>query len=134
MSGLIVLLTFALGAATGAGVHAWAGPHHHRPPPGPPLYLHELELTDEQRRAADPIFETHRAAIEAVMRESFPKMRALNDQMEDELRPLLTAAQAEKLDELKSRPPPPMFGGPHRPGGRHAPQPGGPRRRFPPGS
>lgn len=127
LSGVIVLVTFLLGAAAGAGVHAWLTPQHHGPGfgmrgpggpggpgRGPPPYLRELELTEEQRKAADAIFEKHRAAIEVVMKDSFPKVRELNDAMEADLRKLLTEEQMKKLDELKARRPPfpGGFGGP----------------------
>ncbi len=120
-SGLIVLSVFLAGAVAGAGVFAWLRPN----PPSPPLppgrlraHLSELGLTAEQQEQANAILEKHRIAVEATLKETFPRVRAAQEQMEHEVRAVLTAAQAKKLDEIESRP---------RPAG-------GPRHHGPPGS
>ena len=108
LSGLILLGVFLAGAATGAGVLSWTlgpGPHHgpHGGPGHGPPYLRELQLTEAQRAKAQPLFEQHHQAIEAVMRERFPQIRALNEKLETELKTMLTAEQAKVLDEWKAR-------------------------------
>ena len=119
-SAAIVLVTFVAGLATGAGLHASfaAGrPPHGRPggpPPGPglPPYLRELGLSPEQETRARAIFERHRADMDAVMQQSLPRIRVINERVEQELRDVLTPEQRDRLDALRRRRPP----GPPPPG------------------
>jgi len=134
MTALVILGTFLAGAIVGAGVYYLATP---RPPPPPPmpLPLGELGLTPEQDASARAIAERHRGELEAILRETFPKARAVTEQMEKELRALLTPSQQKRLDELKAarRPPPgPRPPGPPPPPGLHPPPPG--LRPPPPGA
>jgi Spy/CpxP family protein refolding chaperone len=132
LTALLLVATFAAGTVTGAGVCRWVAPPRREapppPPPGGPLPLEELGLSAEQRDKAFAILERHRPELEAVLRETFPKVRAINALIESEIRQLLTAEQAKKLDEIQARRPPPPPGGPH-PGG---PPPGGPPPGGPP--
>ncbi len=106
---LVLVGTFVAGGATGAGVMASLG-RHHGPPHGPrgkhlPPPLEELGLDDSQRMQAEAIFEKYRAPFEAVFQESQPKLRALREQLDAEVLPLLTEAQRARFEELKkSRP------------------------------
>jgi Spy/CpxP family protein refolding chaperone len=116
-SGLIILGVFLAGAVAGAGVFAWLRPPPPPmmgpPPPGElPRPLRELNLTAEQREKAKAIFERHRATVEALIQESFPRVRAAQEQMDRELRAILTEEQARKFDELQARRPPRPPGGP----------------------
>jgi len=137
---LLLVATFALGSLTGAALTLWARSDlRHGPPPGPPpfghLPLHELGLSAEQRARVDAVFERHRAELDAILQEGFPKVRRVNDQIEAEVRELLSPEQRTRLDELKARrpPPPPRHGGP--PGFAPGPPgvPPGPPPGFPPG-
>ena len=65
--------------------------------------MHELGLTSEQQAKAKPIFERHRAAVEAVMKEDFPKIREAREQMDKELQALLTTDQLKKLESMRER-------------------------------
>ena len=117
-TGLAVVAIFLAGAATGAGaVHLFRpggplGPPGHGagpiPPAGAPLppALRGLDLTPEQERTTRALMEKHRPEMEAVLRETFPKFEAIRRQLEAELRPSLTGAQARKLDAQKPEPPP----------------------------
>ena len=116
-SGLIVLGVFLAGAAAGAGVMAAlrrGGPRF--PPPHHdgwfPPHLNELDLTEDQQKRAKVIFEKYHAVVEATVKETFPRVRAAQEQMERELRAILTDAQAKKLDEIQAHRPPPRLGGP----------------------
>jgi hypothetical protein len=136
-SGLIVLGVFLGGAATGAGVYAWFHPAHHRfrPPGGDVLFgpLRELNLSPDQERKAKAILEKHHEAMEAMLKETFPRMRAAQEQMDRELRAILTEEQAKKFDEIRARRPPPPPGGPGRFGPRgFGPPPGAPPAGPPP--
>jgi len=134
-SAAIVLGAFVAGAAAGAGLHAWLGPRpgpRHGPPGGPPPrglppYLRELDLSADQERQAEAIFERHRAAIDAVMRDSMPRIQAIDERVEEELGAILRPEQKARLAELrKRRPPPPPPGARGGPGGPPTPD-------FPPG-
>jgi len=123
LSAVIVLAAFVAGAGAGVGLYRWAGPRF-PPHPGPsalPPHLRGLDLTPEQERRAAEIFERHRPDLEAIMRDSYPRMRAVVEETHAELRRILTPEQQRKFDELESRAPP--FGPPGGP----------PPRRPPPG-
>jgi uncharacterized membrane protein len=137
VTALVLFGTFLLGAAAGVGLtRSSAPPRPPRPPapflPGPPGALH---MSPEQEAKARDITERYRPKLEAVWRESFPKLQALNEQMEKELREILSPEQRQQLDEMKAhRPPPPggpPMGGPGGPpppppGAGFGPPPGGP--------
>lgn len=120
---LVVLAIFGAGLATGLALGPMVHRPHH-PPGGPPPWLMELGLTEAQRSSARAIFERHRADIDAIVRESFPRVRARNEQMEEALKAILTPAQIERLEEVRAhRPPPPP---------RHGERPGPPFGEPPP--
>lgn len=123
LTAALLVGTFAAGTAFGAGlITAIAprppmgfanGPPRPPPPPPGPLPLGELDLSEAQREQARVIIEKHRPALEAILRESFPRMRAENEQIEKEIRAILTDEQQKKLDALHAaRPPRPPPGGP----------------------
>ena len=137
VTALLLVGTFALGSATGVGLTLWARHdlgHGHRPGPPPfgPLPLHELDLTREQHEKADAIFERHRAELDAILEEGYPKVRRVNEQIEREVREILTAEQRQRLDQLEAQRPPPRHGHfppgpPDGPGGPGGPPAGPPR-------
>jgi hypothetical protein len=137
---LILLGVFLAGAATGAGLA-----HVLRPPPRPagrggmlPPLLSELGLSPEQAEEARAIFERHRPEIEAAIQESFPRVRAIQDRADAEIRALLTPEQARRFEASRSRRPPlPGMGpgmGPHGPGRPGFEPPGPPPGEPPPGA
>lgn len=119
---LVLLLTFVVGAAAGAGAFAsfarhgrvGRGPPHERRLPPP---LEELDLSEAQREQAHTVFERYRPQFEALFEESAPKVRALRDAMDEELASTLSEAQRAKFETLKQR------RGDRR---RDGPPPGGP--------
>lgn len=141
LSALLLVATFAAGAVTGAGILRFLGPPpgppHHGPGAPPmfaPLPLEELELSADQKTKIRAILERHRPELEAILQESFPKVRAVNDKVEKEVRDVLSEEQQKELDELKRRrPPPPRPGGPPPPPGGPPPPPG-PEGFGPPGA
>ena len=133
LTALLLFGTFLFGAVAGAGFSRWdrmpRRPQHHHPPipflPGPPG---ALGLSSEQEAKAHAITERYRPQLEAIWRESFPKVQAINEQMEKELRQMLTPEQAKQLDQMKAHRPPPPLGGRMFHGatpGHEAPPPGG---------
>lgn len=127
---LILVSVFAAGAATGAGL-AWALRPQGRPggprllTDGMPPIVAELGLSPEQAARARAIFESHRAELEAAVQETFPRVRAVQDQVDREIRAILTPEQVARFDELRTRRPPMRgMGGPPHP---HPPPPPQPR-------
>jgi hypothetical protein len=135
LTALLLFGTFLFGAVAGVGLSRWN--RMPPPPPRPVPFLPgppgALKLTPEQEAKAHAITERHRPQLEAILRESFPKVQAINELMEKELREILTQEQCKTLDEMKvHRPPmPPGAGSP--PPGQHGymPPPGPPP--WPPG-
>lgn len=117
---LVLVAVFAAGVATGVGVlRAFCPPlHGGRPgrPPGPggmPPFVAELGLTPDQQGRVQSIVDGHRAEIEAAVRETFPRVRAIQDRVDAEIRAVLTPEQAARFDALRARRPPgPGPGGP----------------------
>lgn len=130
---VVLLAVFLAGGVTGAGL-VWATRPRDPRPAGPrpridglPGPLAELGLSPEQVAKARAVVESHRAELQAAVEESFPRVRAVQDRVDAELRALLTPEQAARFDEMRKRRPPlrgPGFGGP--------PPPGEPPRRPPP--
>ena len=147
MSGFVLVGVFAAGALFGAALLRFVGPrtpaHDVRPPgppgpphgpPGPPpgpieAMTHELDLDAQQRDQLRAIADSHRPELEAIVRDSQPKLRAVLDAIENEMTPHLRPDQVEKLGAWrKRRPPPPVpgLGGPPPGPGGPPPGPGGP--------
>jgi len=111
LTALLLFGTFLLGAVAGAGFYRFTAPpmyprpHPLHPPflPGPPG---ALQLTPEQDAKAREITDRYRPKLEALLREQFPKFQALNEEMEKEMRKILTPQQNLKLDQLKAQRPP----------------------------
>jgi Spy/CpxP family protein refolding chaperone len=126
LTALLLFGTFLFGAVAGVGLSQWNHwpPHPPRPHapflPGPPG---ALNLTPVQDAKAHEITERYRPQLEAILRANFPKVQALNEQMERELRALLTPEQTKILDEMKAHRPPIPPGGPMPLG--EGPPPGG---------
>jgi hypothetical protein len=118
MSGFVLVGVFAAGALFGAALtrHEDRPP---RPPPGPiEAMTHELELDAHQRDQLHAIADAHRAELDAIMRETQPRIRNVLDAIEHEMTPNLRPDQVQKLEAWrKRRPPPPMPGMGPPPGG-----------------
>jgi len=131
LTALLLFGTFLLGTGAGVGLSKWSRTLHRPPPapflPGPPG---ALNLTPEQESKARAITERYRPQLETIVREGFPKVKAINDTMEKELREILSPEQCKLLDEMKARRPHPPLGGPP-PGG---PMPGMLPGGMPPGA
>ncbi|MFN7701665.1 MAG: hypothetical protein ACK5U8_27480 [Deltaproteobacteria bacterium] len=110
-AGLTLAGVFALGMLAGLGVAPMLGP----PPAagGPPRIdqlAHELELSAAQEREAEAIVERHRAEVEATMAGVVPRLQDIHDQVESELRALMTPAQQREFDRIRASRPHPLPG------------------------
>ncbi|MBI5548948.1 MAG: periplasmic heavy metal sensor [Deltaproteobacteria bacterium] len=102
---------FLVGALAGVGAVRLAAPWRmpHPPPLGMELF-ERLGLTPDQRERAKEIFEKHRPELDAILAETLPRVREVQEVIDGEMRAILTPEQARRFEELRSRPPG------HRPG------------------
>ena len=125
ISGLLLVLIYTLGLGTGIGLTRWlsgAGPGMHEPrgphgphgSPPPHQLIDELNLTPEQDRQVRAIYERYNPELEKILDENYPRIRAVQEKVEKEIRALLTEEQKKRLDAAKShrRPGPSMRHGP----------------------
>jgi Spy/CpxP family protein refolding chaperone len=117
----VLAATFALGAIAGGGIYRWTIADRLLPAddlPRGPWPLHQLDLSDEQRARVRDIFERHRPKLDALLRESFPQVRAIHEQIDSGIRDVLTPEQRAEFDHMKENrrfpppglPPPPGQG------------------------
>ncbi len=111
MTVLLLLVVFLSGAVVGGAVLRWIGAPRRsdlgKPGKlGPPLS--DLGLSREQEAKAVEVLARHRPQIEAVLKEAMPKVRSIQEQVEEEVRAFLTPKQKWLLDKIKKhgRPPP----------------------------
>jgi hypothetical protein len=87
--------------------------------------IRELALDDDQIRTLRAIEASHKAELDAIVRDTVPRVKAVLDRIEEELRPHLRPDQVKRLEDWRARrPPPPMPGMGPPPGG--PPPPGAP--------
>jgi Spy/CpxP family protein refolding chaperone len=107
LTAIVLIGTFVLGAATGAGFMRWAlmdGSSERLPgPPFGPWPLHQLDLSEEQRTRVHEIMERHRPELDAILRESFPQVRTIHEQIDREIREVLSDEQRTELEALEAR-------------------------------
>jgi len=133
VSALLLLATFAAGSVMGGALVHWGGKHEplSRPMPGP-MPWENLDLSEAQRKQSYEILERHRPKLDSIFNDTAPKVRAITDQIDGEIRAILNADQRNRFDRILAerrswppsnamRPPtpgnlPPMpFGGPPGP-------------------
>jgi Spy/CpxP family protein refolding chaperone len=76
------------------------GPHHMM---GNPLehLSKDLNLTDEQKAKVQPIIDQTKPQVAAIHKEAMEKMHALLENAANQILPLLTPQQQQKLDAMK---------------------------------
>ena len=111
---LVLFGVFAIGAVCGAAIGHIFRDRRIPPPMMGHIPIHELGLSDAQRRQVDEIFEAHRPELDAVLDEMFPKIRSVNDEIEKDVLRVLNDEQKKRFESLKSRRP---HGPHHRPHG-----------------
>jgi Spy/CpxP family protein refolding chaperone len=106
----VVITVFLAGALVGVGVERWSASRAELaavPPRGFGVFLplEGLELTPEQHTKIDAILERHQRELETLLRESYPRARAVGDRLEAEIQAVLTPEQQRKFAELKRKSP-----------------------------
>lgn len=108
-SAALLIGIFIAGVLTGAGVCRWLTcdqSHHphsefgHHGMMGP---FSELDLSSDQERQVKEVMEKHRSELEAILHDSFPKVRAVHETIDQEISPFLTPEQQTKLKEIRER-------------------------------
>ena len=127
----LLAAVFVAGAFAGAGLVRLVGP---RPPPLPPPGMGpfmRLGLSPEQEARTREIVERHQPELEAIVQETIPRVRAVQEAIDREVAAVLTPEQARRFEELKARMPPPGFPGMGPPGMPPGPGPRPPMPPFP---
>ena len=77
-----------------------------------PVPFHELGLSLDQHGKVDAILEAHRPDLDAVLDDTYHRIRAINEEIEKEVLPVLTKEQRKRFEEIKAKrpkkPPRPM--------------------------
>ena len=103
---LLLLAVFAAGVGAGIGLDRAIAPGSKletRLNTGMPEVLGRLGLTPEQRREGDSLLGRSRPRAQAAMAEMVPRLGAIADSLDAELRQILTPAQRARLDSLGGR-------------------------------
>jgi Spy/CpxP family protein refolding chaperone len=108
------LLTLAAASAIALGgfvvVQAQPGPGGHGPAGGGRWHGHafglqriteKLNLTADQQTKVQPILDQAKPQIAAIHQEAMQKMKTVTDSTLSQIRPLLTAEQQKKLDDIQ---------------------------------
>ena len=77
------------------------GPHHMMMENPFDHLTKDLNLTDEQKTKVQPIIDGVKPQIKAIHDEAMQKMHALLENTGNQIRPLLTPPQQQKLDAMK---------------------------------
>lgn len=105
MAALLLIAVFLAGIAVGFTLHRVIRP---RPRIMATLsadmsgVLEKLDLSAEQRARVDSIMQRRAPATEIMMGEVTERLRSISDSLDRELRTILTPAQRQRLDSLRS--------------------------------
>jgi len=107
LAAAILLLLFLTGIATGFGLARWSAAPQPRPSPSEsfrgPHYYSGLGLDPGQEQAVQAIYEKYRPQLDAILEETTPRIRVIHEQIDQEIRSLLSPEQVERLETMKSR-------------------------------
>jgi hypothetical protein len=63
------------------------------------MVVHGVSLSPDQQKKIERIVTGYRPEFEAILRESFPRVRAVQERMNAEIRAVLTPEQRKQFDE-----------------------------------
>lgn len=77
-------------------------PHHHGPPNLTEMLTRTLDLTDTQKTQVQTYVATAQPQLEAIHQQARTQADAVLKQLDTQIRPLLSAEQAKKLDAIET--------------------------------
>jgi len=104
VTALVLFLVFLAGLATGAALVRFGRPPF--PPPPPMPALRGIDLSEQQHPRVHAIREKYKPQLDAVVRDTFPRIRAVEEAMNREVRAELTPEQQRRFDENEAHRPP----------------------------
>jgi Spy/CpxP family protein refolding chaperone len=122
----LLLAVFCTGAVAGVAGYRWVLEDAKRDEmPAPPeelrFRLRPLALSDAQETQVRSIFEKYRPELDSVLRETFPRVRAVQERIDADIAKVLTEEQRRKFLESATRRKRPHFRPPHERVGFPAP-------------
>ena len=108
VAAILLVVTFFSGALAGNAVERVRSVRVEirvRTEVGIPAVFDDLALTPEQRRQIEVILERGRPRTDSVMAEIFPRIRAVTDSVDAEIRTVLNGDQIRRLDERSAASP-----------------------------
>ncbi len=107
-AGALLLMLYGLGIATGIGLSriGKSAPARPQPPPHPirgPHFYAALGLDPAQKKGVEAVFEKYHPELAAVLDETYPRVRAIQERMDEEIAGLLRPDQKARLEELRQR-------------------------------
>jgi len=108
VAAILLVVTFFSGALAGNAVERVRSVRVEirvRTEVGIPAVFADLALTPEQRRQIEVILERGRPRTDSVMAEIFPRIRAVTDSVDAEIRTVLSGDQIRRLDERRAASP-----------------------------
>lgn len=98
---LVLLLTFAAGAAAGWGMARWSHEHSsHERDRRHAHFLDRIDLTRAQRARIDSIFARRHAEVSTFWKGPGQQLRRIVDSTRAEIRAVLTPAQRREFDRM----------------------------------
>ena len=98
---LLATASLALAEDHGSKDDGWNKRRHHKRGNPVERLTRTLDLTPEQQAKIQPIFDQAKPQVAAVRQEAMQKIKAIRDNTQAQIRPLLTPAQQQKFDALK---------------------------------
>ena len=99
----VLAAVFAAGLASGTAIRGLLARGTEGPSTSWDAMVRAMDLTAEQERRIDSIFDTYQPRTDTLLMSLVPRLRALADSMDTDLRPVLTESQRELLSDARSR-------------------------------
>jgi Spy/CpxP family protein refolding chaperone len=105
---LLLAVVFGAGIAVGAAIDHSRGaappPFEGARPPGPlPMWLVQMDLSEDQHARIRAILDAQRPKVDAVMNGILPRLQVLSDSTFTEIRGVLTPEQQARFDRDRPR-------------------------------
>ena len=98
---LLATASLSLAEDPGSKDEGWNKRRHHKRGNPVERLTRTLDLTPEQQAKIQPIFDQAKPQVAAVRQEAMQKIKAIRDNTQAQIRPILTPAQQQKFDALK---------------------------------